>query len=317
MNLEDVRRITVVGVGLLGHGIALEFAVAGYEVRVNDVSEEALAAAMERIRSSLGLLVDVGAIAPDAVGPALARVTPELSLEKAAVDADVVIEAVLEDLDLKRRIFTALDRACPERTILLSNTSTYVPSAIAPATERPDRVAVSHYFNPPHLLPVVEVVRGAETSDETVGLVTSLLRSIGKRPVVIQKEVQGFVSNRLQAALFREALAIVGEGVASAEDIDTVVKYGFGRRLSVAGPFEVWEMAGWDLVSTMLEMLLPEIDDSKQVPAVLRERVDRGELGVKSGRGFFDWTPESADALRRKVGEALAGMARRDRRDSS
>jgi len=316
MKLEDVRHITVVGAGLMGHGIALEFAAAGYEVRVNDVSEGTLAAAMERIRGSLGLLADVGAITPDEVEPALARVTPEPSLEEAAADADVVIEAVFEDLDLKRRVFAVLDRACPPHTILLSNTSTYVPGAIASATKRPDRVAVSHYFNPPHLLPIVEVVRGPETSDETVDLATSLLRSIGKRPAIVQKEVPGFVGNRLQAAFFREALAIVSDGVASAEDVDTVVKYGFGRRLSVAGPFEVWEMAGWDLISTILGLLFPVIDDSKQVPAILSERVDRGDLGLKSGRGFFEWTPESADALRRKVGEALAGMARGDRRDS-
>jgi len=315
MRLEDVRRITVVGVGLMGHGIALEFAAAGYDVCVNDLSGDTLAAAMDRIRGSLELLADVGAIPADAVEPALGRVTPEPALEEAAADADIVVEAVFEDLGLKHRIFAALDRTCPRHTILLSNTSTYVPSAIATATQRPDRVAVAHYFNPPHLLPVVEVVRGPQTSDETVTLVTSLLTSIGKRPAVVQKELPGFIGNRLQIALAREALAIVGEGVASARDVDTVVKYGFGRRLSVAGPFEVWELAGWDLIATIAEMLLPEIDDSRTVHAVLREHIERGHFGVKSGKGFYDWTPESAEALRRRVGEALAGMARRDRRD--
>ena len=315
MRLEDVRRITVVGVGLMGHGIALEFAAAGYDVRVNDVSVEALDAAMDRIRGSLALLAEVGAIPPDAVQPALGRLTPEPVLEESAADADVVIEAVLENLDLKHQVFATLDRECPERTVLLSNTSTYVPSAIASATCRPDRVAVAHYFNPPHLLPIVEVVRGPETSDETIDLATSLLRSIGKRPVVLQKEVPGFIANRLQAALFREALAIVRGGIASPGDVDTVVKYGFGRRLSIGGPFEMWELAGWDLIAAIAEMLFPDLDSSTKVPAILRERVERGELGVKSGKGFYDWTPESADAFRHKVGDALVGMARRDRLD--
>jgi len=313
MKLEDVRRITVVGAGLMGHGIALEFAAAGRRVHINDASEEALAAGVERIRSSLRLLADVGAIAPDGIEAAIARISPEPSLEKAAASADVVIEAVFEDLSLKRRIFAALDSACPERTVLASNTSTYVPSAIASATKRPDRVLVAHYFNPPHLLPIVEVVRGPETSTQTLELITSLMRSIGKQPAVVQKEVPGFVGNRLQMALDREALAMVRDGVASVEDIDTVVKYGFGRRLAVAGLFEVGELAGWDVLATIAGMLFPDIDDSKQVPAILQERIDRGDFGVKSGRGFYNWTPESADALRRKVGEALAEMARWDK----
>ena len=313
MKQEDVRRITVVGVGLMGHGIALEFATAGYEVHITDVSEETLTAAVERIRASLRLLADVGAIAPDGIDAAIARITPEPSMGKAAANADVVIEAVFEDLGLKRRIFAVLDTVCPERTVLASNTSTYVPSAIASATKRPDRVLVAHYFNPPHLLPIVEVVRGPETSTQTLKLITSLLRSIGKQPAVVQKEVPGFVGNRLQMALDREALAMVRDGVASVEDIDTVVKYGFGRRLAVAGLFEVGELAGWDVLATIAGMLFPDIDDSKQVPAILQERIDRGDFGVKSGRGFYDWTPESADALRRKVGEALAEMARWDK----
>ncbi len=314
MRLEDVRRIAVIGAGLMGHGIALEFAAAGYAVHVNDVSHEALTDAMDRIRSSLGLLADVGAIEQDEIGTIIARITPEVSLEKAGAEADLVIEAVFEDLELKRATFARLDSACPQHTILASNTSTYVPSAIASATKRADRVVVSHYFNPPHLLPIVEVVRGPDTSDATVDLITTLFRSIGKQPAVVQREVPGFIGNRLQMALDREALALVRDGVASVEDVDTVVKYGFGRRLAVAGLFEVGELAGWDVLATIAGMLFPDIDASKQVTPILQERIDRGQFGVKSGKGFYDWTPESAEALRRRVGRALAEMARWDRR---
>lgn len=314
MKLEDVRCIAVLGAaGLMGHGIALEFATAGYDVRINDLSDEALAGAMERIRASLAAAVEAGLISEDTVEPALARITPEASLEEAGSVADVVIEAVYESIDVKRAVFAALDRACPDHTILLSNTSSLLPSAIASATNRADRVAVAHHFNPPHLLPVVEIVRGPRTSDQTVQLAVALFRGIGKQPALVQKEVPGFVGNRLQAALIREALAIVQNGVAAAEDVDTVVKYGFGRRLAAAGPYEVFELNGWDLIATVMSTLFPDIEDTKQIPSVLRERVERGELGVKTGRGFYTWTPETGEALRLRVANALMRMSAWDR----
>jgi len=317
LKVEDVRRITVVGVGLMGHGIALEYAAAGYDVRVNDASQEELAAAMKRIRGSLRMLADLGIVASADADVAFSRVTPEVSLERAAEDSDIVVEAIFEELDLKRRIFAALDATCRQDTILLSNTSTYVPSALASATRRPDRVAVSHYFNPPFLIPVVEVVRGPETSPDTIELVTSVLQSMGKRPALIQKETLGFIGNRVQFALYREALALVDSGVASVEDVDTVIKYGFGRRLSVAGPFEVGDLAGWDVLAAIAGMLFPDIDASREVPPILQERIDRGDFGVKSGKGFHQWTPESAEVLRRRIGEALADLARRDRSEGA
>ena len=314
MKLEDVQNITVVGgAGLMGHGIALEFATGGYQVCINDVSEEALAGAVERIRASLGAVANAGAISKDAVDAALARITPEASLEKAGRGADVVIEAVFESIDVKRTVFAALDSICPDHTVLLSNTSSLLPSAIAAAANRADRVAVAHHFNPPHLLPVVEIVRGPETSDETADLAMALFRRIGKRPALVRKEVPGFVGNRLQAALIREALAIVQNGVAAPEDVDTVVKYGFGRRLAAAGPYEVFELNGWDLIATVMSTLFPDIDGSKEIPDVLRERVERGELGVKTGEGFYTWTPDSAEALRLRVASALMQMSAWDR----
>ena len=215
-----------------------------------------------------------------------------------------MIEAVFEDLQLKQDIFRRLDKAAPERTVLLSNTSTYLPSALAASTSRPDRVAVAHYFNPPHLLPIVELVRGPETSDQTIETARDLLLRVGKRPALVNREILGFIGNRLQAALFREALALVEQGVASVEDVDAVVKYGFGRRLSVAGPFEVWEQIGWDLVATIKSELFPDIDRSTTVPKILSDKVARGELGTKTGKGFYDWTPESAEALRPRISRA-------------
>ena len=292
----------------MGHGIALEFAAAGIDVTINDRNAELLESALARARSGLELLADASRIGVDDIDPAIARIVPVSEIEDAVADTDVVIEAVFEDLQLKQGIFRRLDEAAPERAVLLSNTSTFLPGVLAASTGRPDRVAVAHYFNPPHFLPIVELVRGPQTSDQTIETARDLLLRIGKRPAVVNRQILGFIGNRLQSALFREALALVQEGVASAQDVDAVVKYGFGRRLAVAGPFEVWEQIGWDLVATISSELFPEIDRSTTVPKVLNDKVASGELGTKTGKGFYDWTPESAEALRLRISQALLNM---------
>jgi 3-hydroxybutyryl-CoA dehydrogenase len=205
-------------------------------------------------------------------------------------------------------LFRTLDGLCPRHTVLASTTSTLLPSALARATRRPDRVIVAHYFNPPALVPLVEVVRGPETSDETVTTVRDLLVRIGKRPALIEKEVIGFISVRLQAALGREASSLVERGVAKPEDIDTVVKYSFGRRLAVAGIFEIADLAGLDIYMAA-GPVFQDLESSIDVPTILKQKVERGELGVKTGQGFYSWTPESAAALRERIGQALVERA--------
>jgi 3-hydroxybutyryl-CoA dehydrogenase len=304
------RKIAVIGAGLMGHGIALEFAAHGYEVCINDRNHTLLKQALERSERGLDLLARAGRTSSAGVGAALARITVSADLHNAVKDSDLVIEAVTEDLPLKKKIFAGLDRFTPPHTILLSNTSTYLPSALASATARPDRVAVAHYFNPPHLLPIVEVVRGPETSDETIDTVMALFAGIGKKPALVRKEVQGFIGNRLQFALFREALAMVSAEVATAPQIDEVVRSSFGRRLSVAGPFELRELIGLDLALAIGKQIVPSLDNTKTVPAVLARKVHDNHLGTRTGKGFYDWTPESAEALRLRIGNALAEMAR-------
>ena len=169
---------------------------------------------------------------------------------------------------------------------------------------------LANYANPPHLVPSVEVLRNEMTSDKSVEIVCELLKRVGKRPVVIQREVPGFVANRLQMALTREALSLVEKGVVSPQDIDTIMKNGIGRRWAVAGVFEVWELAGWDLIETMAAWLYPDLDASRGVQETLQDKVASGELGVKTGRGFYDWTPESADALRERIAHALVEIAK-------
>ncbi len=302
-------RVAVVGAGLMGHGIALEFAAHGHEVTINDVSEELLDSAVQRCETGLKLLAETGRISQEAIAPALRCITASADLKTTVENADIVIEATSENLELKQQIFEKLDVYCKPNAILLSNTSTFLPSAIGRNTTRTANIAIAHYFNPPHLLPIVEIVRGPETSNSTITAVVKLLESIGKKPAVVQQEIQGFIGNRLQAAIFREALHLVSEEVSTAQEIDEVVKSSFGRRLSVAGAFELRDIVGLDLALDISRQILPSLDNSQSIPAILAEKVKSGNLGTKTGKGFYEWTPESAEALRLRIANALADMA--------
>lgn len=304
-----IRKIAVIGAGTMGHGIALEFAAYGYDISLHDLDHHHLERARSAIAEGLERLVSAGRISLEVASAAPEHIMLTTDLRACVADADLVIEAVTEDIAVKQAIFAELDAAAPPHAILASNSSTFMPSRMAAVTTRPAQVIVAHYFNPPHLLPLVELVRGADTSDQTVETLRALYLSIGKSPAVVQREAPGFVGNRLQMALFREALAIVEAGIASPEDVDTIIKTGFGRRLSVAGVFEIFDAAGLDVTLAVAEQLFPDIDSSAAPPPYLRDRVANGDLGVKSGRGFYDWPPEAGVALRSRIGAGLAAIA--------
>ena len=305
MEVDDITRIGVVGAGLMGHGIALQFALGGYEVHLNDVSEENLTQALSNVESTLGMLVDMGLVDDPAANEVPARIQTSTSLEETLSEIDFVVEAVFEDLSLKQTVFAELDRLSPDRTILSSNTSSFMSSQLAPSTNRPGQVVVANWWDPPYLLPLIEVVRGPETSDHTIETTADLFTKLGKRPVVLQKESLGFIGNRMQFALLREAIAIVESGTATAEDVDLVVTSSFGRRLSVAGPFEVFDLAGWDTIAAIIGQLFPDLDTSRATPALIEDLLKRQQLGVKSGHGFYPWSDESVAGLRQRVGKAL------------
>lgn len=304
--MGDIRCISVVGAGLMGHGYALEFALAGYHVELHSRTDESLSRARTNIDRSLRMLIDIGKITYQQAEAVPRNVVFTSDLRSAVQNSDLVVESVYEDLALKQQVFRELDRLCPQRTILVSGTSTLPLSDLQSVTNRPDRVLLVNYSNPPFIVPLVEIMRNERTSDATVTTLFELLVEIGKRPVVIQREIPGFIANRLQAALLREALWLVQRGFVTPQDIDAIMKYGIGRRWSVAGPFEVFELAGWDLVISALESgFLDSLETSTEVPPILKERVEHGELGVKTGKGFYEWTPESADALRGRVASAF------------
>jgi 3-hydroxybutyryl-CoA dehydrogenase len=294
---DQIRTIAVIGAGIMGHGIALEFANAGYRVRLTDASDSALTAARTAIEQNLLDHPDAAAI--------LERIVFETSLTDAVHDAEYVIEAVTENLPLKQHLFEEIDRFAPPHAILSSNSSSFMPSQLAPFTSRPDKVLVTHYFNPPHVVPLVEVVRGPETSSETVETVRSLYEAIGKIPVVVEKERLGFIGNRLQLALFREALALLEDGVASVEDIDTVIHTSIGRRWSVAGVFEVFDLAGLDTVHAVATALFPDLSNATGPSPALSDLIARGDLGIKSGKGFYDWPVDHADEAKSRIRRGL------------
>ena len=294
----------------MGHGIAQEFASAGYHVRLHDVTDEQLQTARTQIEKNLDVLAENAIIEKGSIPSTLQRIQTATELATVAENADFVIEAVTENLPLKQQIFEDLDTICPPHTILASNTTALMPSQIGINAKRKDKILNTHYFNPPYLIPLVELIRSPDTSDETVSVAIELLTAIGKTPAIIEKEALGFVGPRLQAALIREAFAIVERGIASAETVDLVVRNSFGRRLSVAGPFEVFELAGWDLVLAAFEELYKDLNSSDDINPLLRQMVESGKFGVKSKEGFYDWTDEKVQALRDKMNQALIQQAK-------
>jgi len=243
---------------------------------------------------------------------AIALVQTSVDIGVAIDGADLVIEAVVEDLALKLDIFEKLDAWCEPQTILATNSSSYMPSKIAVATDRPEKVVGMHYFNPPFLMPLVEIIKSDQTSDQTAQVAYDLMVKIGKSPVMVQKEIPGFIGNRIQAAVWREILWLVEEGIATPQDIDTVVKTGLGRRLSVAGPFELTDLTSLAMKQAIMEELLPSLASGQKVPVILKEKVEGGELGIRSGKGFYEWTPESGEDLRARVAKALIEIGKWD-----
>ena len=294
---DRIERVAVVGAGIMGFGIAVAFAVEGREVTLFDVDEETLRTSEDRVDSALSTFVDHGRLDADERGEVRSRVERTTSLEAAAADVDFVTEAVTEDLDVKRRVFAELDGYAPEAAILATNTSGLSITDIASATDRPERVVGTHYFNPPHVVPLVEVVRGERTADAVFERTYDLMDDLGKTPVRVEKDIPGFIGNRIQTAMTYEAFSLLERGVASAEDIDRAVKAGFGFRLPFLGIFEKGDHSGLDTHHAVEEYLLPDLDRGTEPNALSSELVERGDYGLKTGKGVYDWRDADPEAV--------------------
>ena len=283
---EDVRRVGVVGAGTMGLGIAQVFALAGYEVRLFDGLAGVAEAALGRIRANLQEGVDRGKVTPETKQRTLTSLSAVKVLEEAAEGADVVVEAVPENLELKLDLFAALGRICRPEALLASNTSSLSLTRIAAGAARPERVLGLHFFNPPHKMKLLEVVRGRETSEATLETALGLARRLGKESIVV-RDSPGFATSRLGVALGLEAMRMVQEEVASPEDIDKAMELGYGHSM---GPLRVSDLVGLDVRLSIAETLQRELDTPRfQPPRILLDKVREGKLGKKSGEGFYRW----------------------------
>jgi 3-hydroxybutyryl-CoA dehydrogenase len=280
------QKIAVVGAGLMGSGIAQVCAVAGLDVVIRDITEVALQAGLDGIEKSLTRFAEKGKIADPDVGSALSRITTTTDLDSVA-DADIVVEAVFEDLAVKNEIFRTLDRICKDAAVLASNTSAIPITQIAAATKRPEAVVGTHFFSPVPMMALCELVRGYKTSDATLATAREFAEQIGKTCIVVNRDVAGFVTTRLIAALANEAVRLLENGVASAEDIDTACKLGFGHAM---GPLTTVDLTGVDIMRNASQNIYNDTRDPKFAPPELLSRmVIAGDLGRKTGKGFYSY----------------------------
>ena len=300
MKLSQIKRVAVIGAGIMGHGFAQVFAQKGYSVFLYDIDEKILKSALARMATGLDTFIEYGVIRSKEKKTTLERITTTINLEEAVGKADFVLEAVPEIMDLKKDTFAKLDRLAPPHAILASNTSGLSITEMGSVTQRPEKTIIVHGINPPTIIPVVEIVRGEKTSDKTAEICYRLLLKLGKRPVRVLKEIPGFLFNRLQLALWREALYCLENGVATAEDIDNVVKTGYGFRLANLGPLETSDFGGLDTFYRLAQNLFPDLSAAQSAPAVLEKLVQAGKLGVKTGEGFYSYPP---GVVKRKIRE--------------
>ncbi|MFH1264885.1 MAG: 3-hydroxyacyl-CoA dehydrogenase NAD-binding domain-containing protein [Planctomycetota bacterium] len=307
---QSVLAVAVFGLGTMGHGIVQTFARAGCRVRGYDADRRAGDTLGERIEANLNQMAEAGLGEHAAIPAVLERITVCQTQSEAARGAQFVVEAVREDLTEKQALFGRLESTVEADAILASNTSSYRVTDIAANLRRPDRVVATHWFNPPHIVPVVEVVPGEKTSAETVQTTYDLLARVGKMPVRVNQEIPGFLVNRVQVAMFREILDLLDRGIASAEDIDRAVRGSIGLRLAAMGPLAIIDFAGWDVTGKVYQNLIPDLRRDTDLPQTARQLLESGRLGVKTGHGIYDYPADSAQRRQQDRDRAYLALAK-------
>ena len=292
MSAESIDTVAVLGLGTMGHGISQSFAAAGFQVRCYDQSDQARETLSDRVRANLLEMAEAGVGTRASVDPTLARISVVSSIAEAVGPAQFVTEAVAEDLAIKQNMFVQLESHVAATTILASNSSSFPISQTGEKMRQPERAIVTHWFNPPHIVPVVEVVPGARTADETCRETLQLLQQIGKTPVHLRQEIPGFLVNRVQIAMYREIWDLLSRGIAEPEEIDLAIRGSMGFRLAAIGPLQVNDFAGLDVTGRVYENLVTEISSDTTLPTVIRQLVEEGRFGVKTGQGVFEYTPQ-------------------------
>jgi 3-hydroxybutyryl-CoA dehydrogenase len=286
------EKVTVLGAGTMGHGIAQLYAQAGYDVFLYDIKAEFLSNAVSRISTNLNILIHEGVIGEKAKESALSHIFTTTNLEEAVRDTSFVTEAASENLDIKFSLFKQLEELIEDDTVIASNTSTFSLRQLSEGIQKKDRLIITHFFNPAQIVPLVEVVKGPDTAQEIIDRTVEVLKSIGKKPIVLKKDIPGFIANRLQAALVREAFHLLDEGIASPKDIDLAITNGPGFRWAFIGPLETADFGGLDIWKSVVENLAPVLSKEIKIPAFVEEKVQTGNLGTKTGSGLFTYADD-------------------------
>ena len=305
--MKEIKNILICGAGMMGKNIAFVMASnPAYQVALYDIYPTDVAAG---IRTNTKQLIDKGVLTEAELEERLSRISFTDNIDDALVSsADFVIEAVFENMKIKQETFAKLEARCSADTIFCTNSSVMSPSQISENLQRRERFVGTHFWNPGHLIPLVEVVKSDASSDEVAETVMEVLRSVGKKPVLCKKDVPGFIANRMQHALWREAISIVENGIADAATVDESVRYSFGLRLPQLGPMENADMVGTDLTYNIHDYILQDLEDSHKPSKLLAELKDAGKIGFKTGEGFQAWTPEQAAKSNADLNEYLVRM---------
>lgn len=290
--------VAVLGLGTMGHGIAQAFASKGIAVRGYDEVPQARANLLARVRANLADFVRVGLMSEVEVEPTLSRISAHDSIAEACRGATFVVEAVREDLATKQAFFAEVEACVPRSTILASNSSSFPISQSGSKLKHPERALVTHWFNPPHIVPTVEIVPSPRTDESVTQAALALHKRIGKLAIVIREELAGFLVNRVQVAVMREVWDLLAKGVATAEDIDTAIRGSMGFRLAAFGPLRVHDFGGLDIQAAVYRNLCPEICSTTEVPNIMKQHVDAGNYGLKTGRGFYSYADGEAETMR-------------------
>jgi 3-hydroxybutyryl-CoA dehydrogenase len=307
----------VIGTGMMGPGIALTLAMGGVRSTILSRTGESAARGLEKARAQARLLAENSLAGADLLERAVGLLHASTAFDGTIRAADLVIESGPEDMPFKQALFARMDALASPRAVLASNTSGLSITAIAAGCSRPQRVLTTHFWNPPHLMPLVEIVKAERTSAEAVEAVRALLAACGKTPVVVKKDRPGQLGNRLQMALVREAAYIISEGIASAEDVDTVARNGFGLRMPAYGILEHQDVVGLDLGLSVVDYVSRDLFNEPRAPEYFRELVRRGDLGAKTGKGFYDWSIKDAGAVRARRDQFLVAVLRYRRQNPS
>lgn len=297
MTPSDFKNIAVIGAGTMGHGIALVFALSGRPVSLFDIDEGALDQAAGLIAAGLETLESAGRVSSEAATGATDRIDATTSYPEALDGVDLVIEASPEQMEIKREVFSELNEHAPGSAVFASNTSGLSISEMAKQVDDPTRVLGTHWFNPPYVIPLVEVISADQTSDEVVDHVYQLMETVGKSPIVVQEDIPGFIANRLQTAMDYEAWSLLDRGIATAEDIDRAVSAGFGLRTPALGVFRKSDFAGLDIIRDIHSTMPENLDRGTKPSETLLRLTDEGRFGLKSGRGVYDWSDRDPDEV--------------------